>query len=162
SLARAGMLDLILRRYFRQGSLTLRLPNGRTETIGGGVPHVAIRITDRAALWAIALDPDLKLGEMYMAGRLVIDEGDIVQLMALLMGNLARAGTAGSHRLLRQLRKALRAFAQWNPVTRARAHAAHHYDLSRRLYDLFLDPSRQYSCAYFAHDDDGLEAAQAA
>jgi cyclopropane-fatty-acyl-phospholipid synthase len=38
---------------------------------------------------------------------------------------------------------------------------AHHYDLSGRLYDLFLDRDRQYSCAYFTHAHDDIEQAQA-
>ena len=37
---------------------------------------------------------------------------------------------------------------------------AHHYDLSGRLYDLFLDKDKQYSCAYFEDENDGLEEAQ--
>jgi len=36
----------------------------------------------------------------------------------------------------------------------------HHYDLSSRLYDLFLDRDRQYSCAYFRSHDDTLKVAQ--
>jgi cyclopropane-fatty-acyl-phospholipid synthase len=63
--------------------------------------------------------------------------------------------------LLRLVRRLFRVFAQFNPVSRARAHVAHHYDLSGRLYDLFLDGSRQYSCAYFTQDGATLEAAQA-
>jgi cyclopropane-fatty-acyl-phospholipid synthase len=43
---------------------------------------------------------------------------------------------------------------------RAQANAAHHYDLSDTLYDLFLDADRQYSCAYFTHPHDDLEHAQ--
>ena len=39
-------------------------------------------------------------------------------------------------------------------------HVAHHYDLSDDLYDLFLDPKRQYSCAYFKNENDTLETAQ--
>ncbi|MGH6886480.1 MAG: class I SAM-dependent methyltransferase, partial [Geminicoccales bacterium] len=50
---------------------------------------------------------------------------------------------------------------QYNPVPRARANAAHHYDLSDALYDLFLDADRQYSCAYFTHPHDDLAQAQA-
>jgi cyclopropane-fatty-acyl-phospholipid synthase len=54
----------------------------------------------------------------------------------------------------------LRSLQQWNPISRSRANAAHHYDLSDQLYELFLDPDRQYSCAYFSHDTDDLESAQ--
>jgi cyclopropane-fatty-acyl-phospholipid synthase len=39
---------------------------------------------------------------------------------------------------------------------------AHHYDLNGRLYSLFLDRDRQYSCAYFPRGDETLEEAQAA
>ena len=35
-----------------------------------------------------------------------------------------------------------------------------HYDLSNDFFDLFLDPSRMYSCAYFKEDDYTLEQAQ--
>ena len=156
------MLDTLLRRYIRRGTLTVHFPGGKTATYGSGAPRVAIRIKDGAALRAISLDPDLKLGEMYMDGRLDIEEGGVVAMMDLLMGNVAAAGGArGSHRALRAVRRLFRAFSQFNPASRARAHVAHHYDLSGRLYDLFLDASRQYSCAYFMRDDDTLEAAQA-
>jgi cyclopropane-fatty-acyl-phospholipid synthase len=97
-----------------------------------------------------------------MDGRLTIERGDIVSLLDLLMGNVARQGTSGGLHALRCVRKMLRGFSQWNPASAARAHAAHHYDLSGRLYDQFLDASRQYSCAYFEDRNDTLEAAQTA
>jgi cyclopropane-fatty-acyl-phospholipid synthase len=37
-----------------------------------------------------------------------------------------------------------------------------HYDLSDEFFELFLDPSRTYSCAYFERDDMTLEEAQTA
>ena len=39
-------------------------------------------------------------------------------------------------------------------------NVAHHYDISDELYFLFLDPLKQYSCAYFKNKDDSLEKAQ--
>ncbi|HXS06680.1 MAG TPA: cyclopropane-fatty-acyl-phospholipid synthase family protein [Rhizomicrobium sp.] len=156
------MLDILLSKYIRRGRLAVRYPNGKTRIYGEGKPAVAIAIADAAALLALGLDPDLKLGELYMDGRLVIEQGDIVGLMDILMGNLARAGGSSfTHGWLRAVRRSLRMFAQWNPARAARAHVAHHYDLSGHLYDLFLDAGRQYSCAYFAHDQDTLEEAQA-
>jgi cyclopropane-fatty-acyl-phospholipid synthase len=154
------MLHFLLRRYIRQGRLTVRYPGGATKVYGQGMPDVAIAIHDRPALLQLGLDPDLKLGELYMDGRLTIERGDIVGLLDLLMGNVARQGASGGLHALRFIRKLLRGFSQWNPASAARAHAAHHYDLSGRLYDQFLDASRQYSCAYFEHRNDTLEAAQ--
>jgi cyclopropane-fatty-acyl-phospholipid synthase len=156
------MLDFLLRRYIQRGTLAVRFPNGKTRSYGEGVPHVAIAIRDYASLLSLSLDPDLKLGELYMDGGLIIEQGTVVDMLDLLMGNMATVGGAsGTHQALRLIRRAFRAFAQWNPARASRAHVHHHYDLSGRLYDLFLDVSRQYSCAYFAHDDDTLEIAQA-
>ena len=39
-------------------------------------------------------------------------------------------------------------------------NVAHHYDISDDLYFLFLDPLRQYSCAYFKNENETLEQAQ--
>jgi cyclopropane-fatty-acyl-phospholipid synthase len=51
---------------------------------------------------------------------------------------------------------------QFNAVGRARRNVAHHYDLNGRLYGLFLDRDREYSCAYFPKGTETLEQAQAA
>ena len=42
-----------------------------------------------------------------------------------------------------------------------RANIRHHYDVSNAFYRLWLDERMVYSCAYFHHDDDTLDAAQA-
>ena len=49
---------------------------------------------------------------------------------------------------------------QFNQAAKARRNVAHHYDLDDRLYDLFLDADRQYSCAYFTDPAGDLEQAQ--
>jgi cyclopropane-fatty-acyl-phospholipid synthase len=51
---------------------------------------------------------------------------------------------------------------QINQRTASRRNVAHHYDLGDPLYDLFLDASRQYSCAYWADGVTTLEQAQIA
>jgi cyclopropane-fatty-acyl-phospholipid synthase len=61
-----------------------------------------------------------------------------------------------------QIRKALRSLYQRNSESRAKRNVAHHYDLDGRLYELFLDADRQYSCAYFEHPEQTIEEAQLA
>ena len=61
-----------------------------------------------------------------------------------------------------QIRVALRRLHQRNPIGLARRHVAHHYDIDGRIYELFLDRDRQYSCAYFEAPDRSLEDAQLA
>jgi cyclopropane-fatty-acyl-phospholipid synthase len=54
------------------------------------------------------------------------------------------------------------AYSQFNPRGQARKNVAHHYDLNGRLYSLFLDADRQYSCGYFEMPDQSLDDAQLA
>jgi cyclopropane-fatty-acyl-phospholipid synthase len=56
----------------------------------------------------------------------------------------------------------VRRLRQISSTVRARRNVAHHYDLNGRLYSLFLDRDRQYSCAYFRTGNETLEEAQTA
>jgi cyclopropane-fatty-acyl-phospholipid synthase len=89
--------------------------------------------------------------------------GGIHDVLHVLMENVAR--TWQDVPVLRWnnlLRIALQPFRVANNASRSRRNVAHHYDLNGRLYSLFLDRDRQYSCAYFPRGDEGLEEAQAA
>jgi len=153
---------LLFANFFRHGALGIIRANGRYQKFGEDEPDVVIRFKDSAAERQLVLNPDLKLGELYMDGRLILEKGDVAQLLALLMKNLGSARPTGLHRLGRTFRRLTRRLRQFNPASRAKAHVAHHYDLSGALYDLFLDADKQYSCAYFPHGDESLEEAQAA
>lgn len=59
-----------------------------------------------------------------------------------------------------KLENALSVFATINPIGLAERRVQHHYDLSRQLYELFLDSDKQYSCAYFDESADDIERAQ--
>jgi len=156
------MLDHLLRSVVKEGRLTVVYPGGGSETFGAGDPEVAVRFHDRRAILELALHPDLELGELYMQGRLTVEQGDIADLLALLMRNLSRSQPGGVFRFLRGLRSHLRFLHQRNPSGRSKKNVAHHYDLSGALYALFLDRDRQYSCAYFQRGDETLEEAQIA
>ena len=156
------MLKRLFDSLLKEGSLTARLPGGRQVNYGTGEPNVTIRLHDWRAVAELALDPDLKLGELYMDGRLTIENGNAADLLALLMRNLSLSRPTGLHRLSRMLRTATRKMAQFNPAARAKRNVAQHYDLSGELYAKFLDRDRQYSCAYFPRGDETLEEAQIA
>ncbi len=64
-------------------------------------------------------------------------------------GLLRRAGSEALARLDR-----------FNWERKSRRNVAHHYDLEGRLFDLFLDADRQYSCAYFTDPANSLDQAQ--
>lgn len=159
------MLDALLRRLIRKGSLTVIDADGRQYVYGDQnrfQKAVIIRFTDRATPRRAALNPALEMGEAYMDGRLVIDEGDIRSFLDL-VGQNARwdDDDAASLHLWRPWRHNRR-LASWNWKRRSRRNVAHHYDLSHQLYTLFLDNDFQYSCGYFLQPHDDLESAQAA
>jgi cyclopropane-fatty-acyl-phospholipid synthase len=89
-----------------------------------------------------------------------VENGDIADLLDLLMHNLSLARPQGALNFMRRWRRITRWFMQYNYASRARRNVAHHYDLSGRLYDIFLDRDRQYSCAYFSTPGETLEEAQ--
>ena len=90
------MLGVFLSRIVRQGTLTVIHSNGNKVLIGAGEPHIAMRLADERAGWELLVDPDLKFGELYMAGRLTVENGDIGDLLGLLMRNLAQVQPSGT------------------------------------------------------------------
>jgi cyclopropane-fatty-acyl-phospholipid synthase len=119
-----------------------------------------VRFTSRAAEWGILLDPELKFGEAYMNGTFVVEQGTIADVLAIALGqNTELPHWARPQYLIRYLARRL---AQFNPRKRARRNVAHHYDLDGRLYSLFLDADRQYSCGYFTSPAQSLDDAQLA
>ncbi|WP_436639676.1 class I SAM-dependent methyltransferase [Microbaculum sp. FT89] len=155
------LLEGLLRRIIHNGAITLVSPDGRAGRIGSGPPTVTIRVVDSAVIPRLLLHPDLALGEAYMDGALVIEDGDIYTFLNLCFSNLGWSNGHGLRRVRASLRRRVQRIAQRNPIPVARANVAHHYDLSDALYELFLDADRQYSCAYFMSPDDTLERAQA-
>ncbi len=150
-----------LRHVIRNGDLVLVDATGRSWTFGDGTGRrVAIRLHDKALHSRLALKPELHVGEAYMDGTLTLDEGTLYDFLLLATENLAATPAHPFLTVGRSFERWLRGLRQYNPVPRARANVAHHYDLSARLYDLFLDEDRQYSCAYFLSPEDNLETAQ--
>jgi len=125
-------------------------------------PPVGVRLTDKAAELELMFDPALALGELYTDGRLELTRGDLYDLLALGARNIAGTGAPLWVKMVEEARIALRRLHRRNDRGRAKQNIAHHYDLDLRLYDLFLDSDRQYSCAYFEHPGATLEEAQLA
>ncbi|QAY80016.1 cyclopropane-fatty-acyl-phospholipid synthase family protein [Sphingosinicella sp. BN140058] len=152
------VLARILRGMIRQGALTIVDARGRTHRFGtaaDGWPEVTMRFADGRIARAILRDPVMGVGEAWMDGRLMLERGTMLDLLTLVRGNTPwEAGRRfGRRRALRLDR------VNW--ARRARRNVAHHYDLSDRLYELFLDPDLTYSCAYFREPEARLERAQA-
>jgi|SRR5882724_1665546 len=155
------LLKKLLGGFVQKGTLRVTTAEGRTFTVGDGTGKpVSIRFITWKAQAGILIDPELKLGEAYMNGGLVVEEGSIGDVLALALGQVSQVPRWA--RLQWVVRYLARRWHQFNPPLRARDNVAHHYDLDGRLYALFLDSDRQYSCAYFETPDASLDDAQMA
>lgn len=144
-----------------KGSLEIVDAKGTAHRFGDGTGrHVRARFTSKAAERGVVLNPELKLGEAYMDGGLVIEEGTIYEFLEVVLQNIGGTGRSWWMRMIYRLRVWTRRLRQWNTPFRARQNVAHHYDLDGRLYSLFLDSDQQYSCAYFETPETSLEDAQ--
>jgi len=157
------LLTTIMSGLVQRGTLTIVTARGRECTCGDGTgEEVRVRFTDPAAERALVLNPELRLGELFMDGRIIVERGSIYDFLALVLQDTNGAQRSAAARMLGRLRFLTRRMVSRNNPWRARRNVAHHYDLDHRLYELFLDPDRQYSCAYFERPDCTLEEAQVA
>lgn len=156
-----GVFRLLLGRFIQRGTIIFTTAGGTTFTCGDGTGEpVHARLTSPLAQRRLLLDPELALGEIYMDGGLVMQQGSIADLLAVAMGQPDWTPRwAKLHGLVRYW---IRTLHQFNPRSRSRNNVAHHYDLDGRLYALFLDSDKQYSCAYFETPDASLDDAQLA
>jgi cyclopropane-fatty-acyl-phospholipid synthase len=164
-----ALLDYLLSRSVRQGRLGVVFADGTASVYGTpaqGFPEVVVRFTDDRVPRDIVMDPRLGTAEAFIDGRLLIEEGDVMDLISLLRannrweegGDLAEPGA-----LKRLLDYAGFAVEQINNRVRAKRNVAHHYDIGNDFYALMLDPEHwQYSCAYWREGVKTLGEAQEA
>jgi cyclopropane-fatty-acyl-phospholipid synthase len=158
----ASSLHNLFSKIIRIGTLVVKGSGGEQRYGGGGGRSVTIRFTDEAAERELVADPQLKLGELYMDGRLLIEEGDIYEFLALVKDNTLKEGLTFGILLRSLARIAITQFRSRVPINHNRRNVAHHYDLNAKLFSMFLDEDWQYSCAYFNPPGISLDEAQVA
>jgi cyclopropane-fatty-acyl-phospholipid synthase len=155
------LLRYFLKQFIRRGAMTFTTASGAKFTCGDGTGEpVAVRFLTSEAERRILLNPELGLGEVFMDGTFVVEQGTIADALAILLDQpeiLPRWAKlqAWAHYLVRHAQ-------QFNPRGRSKNNVARHYDLDGRLYSLFLDADKQYSCAYFETPEATLDDAQLA
>ncbi|MBW7921472.1 MAG: class I SAM-dependent methyltransferase [Rubellimicrobium sp.] len=157
------LLETFLKTFTKKGQINIDLPSGGRIVAGSGEPVVSVRITDPALIRRLCLNPELAVGEGYVDGRILIENDDLYGFLTFVTENTGQAPELPLWQApLAVLRRWTRGLDQWNPVARSKSNVAHHYDLSGKLYDLFLDADKQYSCAYWPEGVTTLDEAQAA
>ena len=151
-----------LRVLIKDDGFELLDANNKSYIIGRPKKEKPIRlkILDKSLHWKLLINPDLYLGEGYMNGSIVIENGSLTEFLDIAIKNIGRQPTNKITNLLGRFRRAYRYITNFNLIGKSKENVAHHYDISEKFYDLFLDEKRQYSCAYFKNEDDTLEVAQ--
>ena len=121
---------------------------------------ITIKILNKKLHYKLLFRPDLYFGEAYSDGDIIIENGSLTDFLDITLMNLGRGQFNFFSKLINKLNGSYRYLTNFNFIKKSKMNVAHHYDLSDDLYDLFLDPKKQYSCGYFLKENDTLETAQ--
>ena len=157
------VLLTLLRYGVRVGRIDLTLADGTTHSFGpGGEPAIGVVLHDPGLPRRFLIRPDLTLGEAYVDGRLTLRDNDVRGFITFLLRNVRGRKIPAPLARFASCARWARSWLNANHLGIAQRNVAHHYDISPELYGLFLDDTRQYTCAYFRRPDMTLEEAQAA
>ncbi len=121
---------------------------------------IILQLLDKKLHYKLMFRPDLYFGEAYAQGSIKIKNGNLTDFLNLALMNIGRKEYNIFNQLINKLSGSYRYLTNFNFIKKSKMNVAHHYDISDNLYDLFLDPKRQYSCGYFKTENDSLEVAQ--
>ena len=151
-----------LNDLFKEDGFELVDSNSKKYVIGNPKKEkpIVIKLLDQKLMQKLLINPDLYFGEAYMDGSLVIQNGTLTEFLDLAFKNIGRGDINFYGAVIKKIKGTFRYLTNFNKIVKSKENVAHHYDISEKLYDLFLDENRQYSCAYFKNDNDTLEQAQ--
>jgi len=158
-------LDMALHRFFRHGGLRVDYPDGRTGEYGDTSPELIIRVNTNRPILRLAVDPILAIGEGYTFGEIdfqdPVDE-NLPPPIDLLGKFVADNGMFNLDRRFGHWFDRQRPATQPNQRDLHEAQIQQHYDIGNAFYDLWLDSTKTYSCAYWDEDPAhmSLETAQ--
>ena len=151
-----------LNKLFTKGGFILEDAYGKEHVIGKPASEkpIKLKIHNKSLHYKLLLYPDLYFGEAYTDGSITIEGGELSNFLDIALENIGRRETNTFSELFNKFRGSYRYLTNFNFIKKSKMNAAHHYDISDDLYFLFLDPLRQYSCAYFKNEKETLEQAQ--
>ncbi len=156
------LLVKFLNKLFKENGFLLEDANGKEHSIGrlNSDNPIKMKIHDKKLHYKLLLYPDLYFGEAYTDGKITFTNGDIGDFLDVALKNIGREKTNNTSEFINSVRGSYRYLTNFNFIKKSKMNVAHHYDISDELYFLFLDPLKQYSCAYFKNPNDSLELAQ--
>ena len=128
--------------------------DGKSEVYGNGTPEAEIVFNEKIPMSEITKNASLALGEGYMDKKIEI-HGSIQKVID--------GAYESADSFIRSLK-----FRKFLPKLKhtekqSEEDVQRHYDIGNDFYEMWLDPTLTYSCAYFTDDNkDDLEKAQIA
>ena len=155
-------LTQFLEKLVKDDGFILEDANKKQHIIGKPLknPPIKLKLLAKSLHYKLLLLPDLYFGEAYANGSAVIENGTLTEFLEIAMKNIGRGPTSNYATVIKKLMGIYSYITNFNFVGKSKSNVAHHYDISEKLYDLFLDENRQYSCAYFKNDNETIEQAQ--
>jgi cyclopropane-fatty-acyl-phospholipid synthase len=152
---------LAARPLFRRGRLEVIYGDKGPVALGDGSgPICRVRLDSARFLRHLLPTPDLAIGEGYVDGQWTLTEGDLAQLIGLLLRNDEILRERVAMKALSLLFRCLADPNKVNDPSHSRRNVAHHYDIGNDLYRAFLDEGMNYSCAFFERPDQSLRDAE--
>ena len=156
------MIVRLFSKIYKTGGIIL-IDHKDQKYICGNPNHdkpLTLKILNKKLYWKLLINPELSFPEAYMNGDIKIENGSLIDFLNLTFKNLGRNEINTSGYFIKKFLHAWRFFTNYNLPLKSKKNVEHHYDIGENLYDLFLDSSRQYSCAYWKSNDESLEQAQ--
>ena len=128
------LLRMALERLIRTGNLRVTTAAGSIFTLGDGTGRLAaIRFATRKVERRILIDPELRFGEAYMDGGIIVEQGSIADVLAIVLGRKHYGRPPLWARPQWLIRYLYRRLQQFNPRPRARRNVAQKRHLAAKL-----------------------------
>jgi cyclopropane-fatty-acyl-phospholipid synthase len=155
------LFEHLLNRFVKTGTLKWINHEGKTKIFSATpTPSITFKTHTKKVERRLCYSPSLALGEGYMDGEITIEDGDIYDFLYWCGLNQQTGEFSPVEAFLNKLTPLIHKIEKHNSILRSHKHVQHHYDITKELYDLFLDKDFQYSCGYFTDVNESLDAAQ--
>ncbi len=154
-----AFLKFLLTKFITSKSILIQF-EGREHLIDNNTEALVLKINHKKFLIKLFYAPSLVLTEGYMDKDYELPNSSFYEFTELLIDNYNLYLEKFSRTFFSRLFLIINPLFQLNFSKISKSNVASHYDLSDKLYDLFLDKTRQYSCAYFESEKDSLYQAQ--
>jgi len=154
-----AFLKFLLTKFVTSKSIIIQF-EGKDHLIDNNTEALILKINQKKFLIKLFYAPSLVLTEGYMNKDYELPNSSFFDFTELLINNYNLYLEKFSKTFFSRLFLIINPLFQLNFSKISKNNVASHYDLSDKLYDLFLDKTRQYSCAYFESENDSLYQAQ--